>query len=422
MKKLVCLILVLALAPGLMPVVASDATALAASTSSGSSGNIPPELSIQGGEAFYEYLTRFTRNLVAGAGSQEAQLMVIYDWMIRNFTYKDERDGPVIDGSRRPPRSEIPDLAYWYTFDGDNFYINSSLYFAWDLLTSGQGVCDCFSALFAYMAKIIGYDARVAGGQYINTSGRRSGHAWTVIAIDGAWYFFDPQIEASNLKRNRTNSRYNPRHWWKQLATSQQTRSRYYTEYDFSGAPPPPPPPFNDVSRTSPALRAISWANANGIITGQSGLFLPNDNMTREQFALVLWRYSGRPPAGAGSRFVDVPASDVAFNAIAWASERGIVTGRGDRFLPKDNMTRAEMVLMMYRFSRLYGKNLSFDPAALNAFADRGQIVPAAREAMLWGVTHGLITGRGSNMLPNDPVTREQVVLILYRYVHGIGA
>ena len=208
-------------------------------------------------------------------------------------------------------------------------------------------------------------------------------------------------------------------HWGRTITWTRLQQIFNYAQTRY----PPPASPFRDVSEDVTAFPAILWSYNNSIVTGTNdGRFLPKDNMTRDQYALVLWRYMGRPSPGAGRTFVDVPATDIAFNAISWASANGIVTGRGDSFLPKDNMTRAEMVLMMHRVSRLYGKNLSFDPNALNHFADREQIVPAAREAMLWGVTHGLITGRGSNLLPNDPVTREQVVLILYRYVHGIGA
>jgi len=187
--------------------------------------------------------------------------------------------------------------------------------------------------------------------------------------------------------------------------------------------PPDLSSPFIDVLSSSVAFDAINWASNNSIVTGTNdGRFLPGDNMTREQYALVLWRYMGRPSPGAGRTFVDVPASSVAFNAISWASANGIVTGRGDSFLPKDNMTRAEMVLMMYRCSRLYGKNLSYTPDALNPFSDRGDVPAAALDAMRWAVTHRLVTGNAGRLLPNDPVTREQVVLILYRYVHGIGA
>jgi len=190
-------------------------------------------------------------------------------------------------------------------------------------------------------------------------------------------------------------------------------------------APPPVPPPgsvFYDVPNDAVALVAINWAQANGIVTGANGMFYPTDPMTRAQYAFVLWRYSGRPAPRAGGRFSDVSPAHIAYSAITWASENGIVTGTGDnRFMPEDNMTRTQMVLMMYRYSRLRGKSLRADPNSLNSFSDRNQIIPAAQDAMRWGVTNGLITGRDDRLIPNDPVTREQVVLILYRYAHGIG-
>jgi len=178
---------------------------------------------------------------------------------------------------------------------------------------------------------------------------------------------------------------------------------------------------FRDVPTSFVAFNAIKWANDNGIVTGSNGMFYPNDQMTRAQYAFVLWRYSGRPPA-TGHNFTDVPSSHIANTAIAWASEKGIVTGSGNRFMPEDNMTRAQMVLMMYRYSRLNNKNLSSNPNALDQFSDRGQVPAAAQEAMRWAVTHGLMTGNAGRLMPNDTITRAQVVLILYRYVNGIGA
>jgi len=185
----------------------------------------------------------------------------------------------------------------------------------------------------------------------------------------------------------------------------------------------PPVPPYSDVTTATVGYRAIMWAHGNRIVTGTSdGRFLPDDNMTREQYAFVLWRYHGMPAAGVSLRFSDVSPAGVSHIAIAWADANRIITGIGDRFLPENNMTRAEMVLMMYRYSRMNNKNLSFNSNALDTFVDRGEIIPAAHDAMRWAVTHGLLTGRGNTLLPNDPITREQVVIILYRYVHGIGA
>ena len=185
---------------------------------------------------------------------------------------------------------------------------------------------------------------------------------------------------------------------------------------------PAPQPPFADVPNSSPAFNAINWAHSNGLVTGTNdGRFLPEDDMTRAQYAAVLWRYSGRPAPASSGRFADVPSSHVAHTAITWVNENGIVTGVGDRFMPDDKMTREQMVLMMYRYSRLRGRNISSNSNALDSFTDRGEIHAAATEAMRWAVTHSLITGNAGRLLPNDTITRAQVVLILFRYNNTFG-
>jgi len=176
---------------------------------------------------------------------------------------------------------------------------------------------------------------------------------------------------------------------------------------------------FPDVPANHPAVNAINWANHNGIVTGNNGLFLPEDNMTRASYALILYRYEGRPAVSSTGGFSDVPASHVAHTAITWANANGIVTGAGDRFLPEDNMTRAQMVLMMHRYNNLKGRNNTSSSTALDSFSDRGSVPAAAQEAMRWAVTHGMITGNAGRLMPNDPVTRAQVVLILFRYVNA---
>jgi len=175
-------------------------------------------------------------------------------------------------------------------------------------------------------------------------------------------------------------------------------------------------PAFSDVTSGSVAFTAVNWAHGNNLVTGSGDRFYPNDEMTRSQFALVMHRYAGRPPVSSVGRFIDVPVSMVSYGAITWAHENGIITGSGDRFFPNDKMTRAQMVLMLYRYSRLTGKNLHYNPSALDSFSDRGEVSSIVSEAMRWAVTHGLITGNAGRLMPNNSVTRAQVVLILYRY------
>jgi len=190
----------------------------------------PRELIIsENGQAFHRWLTEFTLDLVSGITSREAQLEYIYDFIIRNFTYWDERDGHVIDGSKRPNLAQIPAMQLTLVD-----FSAHELSFARELLATGQGVCDHFAALFAFMAQIIGYDVRVPGGFYINRDGTRVGHAWTAIEISGEWFFFDPQIEASNLKRNRNNAGWVARQWWMQPVSASLTQSRYETRNAYN--------------------------------------------------------------------------------------------------------------------------------------------------------------------------------------------
>jgi len=180
-------------------------------------------------------------------------------------------------------------------------------------------------------------------------------------------------------------------------------------------------PVFRDVPAAAISFNAVQWAHFKRLVTGSNDMFSPDENMTRAQFALVLYRYAGSPPVSSPGRFLDVPASNVAHRAVTWAHTNGIVTGSNGRFLPDDNITREQMALMLFRYNRLYGGNLSSSTAALNPFSDISDVSGAAVEAMQWAVTHGLMTGRGSRLLPGITITREQVILILHRYAYSIG-
>lgn len=207
------------------------------------------------------------------------------------------------------------------------------------------------------------------------------------------------------------------------VANQRYIDGRALLDYGFAeaarrgGDSTPAHPQFTDVPNSSPAFTAVNWARFNGLVTGTTdGLFKPEDEMTRAQYAIILWRYSGRPSPAASGRFSDVPSSHVAHTAITWANDNRIVTGTGDRFLPEANMTRAQMVLMMYRYNNMNGRVSTSSSTALEPFSDRNQIPVVAVEAMRWAVTHGIITGNAGRLLPNDPITRAQVVLILFRY------
>jgi hypothetical protein len=176
---------------------------------------------------------------------------------------------------------------------------------------------------------------------------------------------------------------------------------------------------FTDVSANSASYNAIQWAHATGLVTGNGGRFVPGGNMSRAQFALVMYRYEGRPSLGIRGMFSDVQAGHPACSAVAWAHTNGIVTGDRGRFMPDNNMTKAQMILMLYRYGRDKGYDTSSSRNALDRFSDRSSVPDVAIGAMRWAVTHGLVSGTAGRLTPNVYATREEVVVILHKFVNA---
>lgn len=124
--------------------------------------------------------------------------------------------------------------------------------------------------------------------------------------------------------------------------------------YRQAGSPAAPQDArFSDVEAGSWYGNAAAWAAANGIISGHSSSrFGPNDPLTREQIATILWRAAGSPTSGRGADFSDeVSISPFALQAVNWARGNGIISGKeGNRFDPKGNATRAEVAVILQRY------------------------------------------------------------------------
>ena len=98
---------------------------------------------------------------------------------------------------------------------------------------------------------------------------------------------------------------------------------------------------------------AVLWASQQGLVGGYgNGLFGTNDPVTREQIAVLLWRYAGSPAAEAGADFSDESAiSDYAVQAVDWARASGVVSGaEGNRFLPQSNATRVQVAAILCNY------------------------------------------------------------------------
>lgn len=108
---------------------------------------------------------------------------------------------------------------------------------------------------------------------------------------------------------------------------------------------------FGDVPADQYYANAVAWAAQNGIVSGiDANRFSPNTAITREQLATILYRYAGSPTVSTGlDRFTDASmVSDYAVAPMQWATERGIISGRGNNTLdPKGTASRAEVAQML---------------------------------------------------------------------------
>lgn len=111
---------------------------------------------------------------------------------------------------------------------------------------------------------------------------------------------------------------------------------------------------FSDVSNNAWYAEGVAWATTQGIVGGYgNGQFGPNDNITREQLAVMLWRYAGEPtPIGSELHFADAAkASNWALKALLWTTEHSIINGKGNGILdPGGYATRAETAQMLKNF------------------------------------------------------------------------
>lgn len=164
----------------------------------------------------------------------------------------------------------------------------------------------------------------------------------------------------------------------------------------------------------------VDFVSARELFQGtSSATFSPDTEMTRGMVATVLFRLDGEHKSNVSASFQDVASGNWYTDAVAWAAEKEIVTGYSqDLFAPNDNVTREQLVVMIYRYAKELGLDISANSNAAESFADSGKISSWAGTAMDWAVEAKLIQGKGNGILdPNGTATRAEVAAILERFV-----
>lgn len=181
---------------------------------------------------------------------------------------------------------------------------------------------------------------------------------------------------------------------------------------------------FTDVPEDAWFAEAVNFTAKKGLFQGVSETeFAPGGTMTRAMLVTVMHRLEGSPKPSAGAGFNDVPADTWYSEAVAWARATGVVKGYSDTvFAPDDWITREQMAAILYRYSKNKGYDVS-RRVDFSRYADSGSVSEWAAEAMSWANATGLIIGRTETTLnPGDTATRAEVATILMRFCRLVEA
>ena len=176
--------------------------------------------------------------------------------------------------------------------------------------------------------------------------------------------------------------------------------------------------PFSDVSDNAWYADAVRYVYAHGLMRGANdNAFAPDASTTRGMIVTILYRMEDAPSRLEHSAFEDVPADQYYADAVAWAAANGIVSGYNDRtFGPDDPITREQMAAILYRYANWKGYDVSAR-ADLSVFTDVGAVSSYAVEALQWANAAELVSGTSMTTLtPGAHANRAQVAAILTRF------
>ena len=176
---------------------------------------------------------------------------------------------------------------------------------------------------------------------------------------------------------------------------------------------------YDDAETTAWYHDGVHFVLENGIMVGYgNGIFKPNASTSRAMIVQILYNLEGRPAAADATDFDDVAEGAWYYDAVRWASGAGIIEGYGDgRFGPEDTLTREQMAAIIYRHAKTKGQGFTGAWMFLLDNPDASEVSSWADEAMHWMVMKGLIEGRTGGMLvPQGDGTRAEIATIMMRY------
>ena len=177
--------------------------------------------------------------------------------------------------------------------------------------------------------------------------------------------------------------------------------------------------PFRDVSESEWYYQAIQYNVSHHYILGtNSSTFQPNTKISRAMMVTILWRMVGEPKVTNGKNFPAVKTTDYYYNAVKWASAKGIVNGyNSGKFAPNDDITREQLAVILQNYSKYMKRDVS-KTTSLSKFKDGYKTTGYAQIAVKWAVATGVISGKdkGTRLDPQGTATRAEAAAMIYNY------
>lgn len=199
--------------------------------------------------------------------------------------------------------------------------------------------------------------------------------------------------------------------------TFKMPASRAEIEASFAKIEAEPKLPFADVSSGDWYYDAVVYVYKNGLMDGTGpAAFAPTTVLTRSMAAQVLWNLADSPAVPGTAGFTDMPSDAWYAGAVNWSAARGIVTGYSTgAFGPEDAVTREQLAAMLYRYA-----GTPEPTGSLDGFNDKDAVSDYAADALCWAVDEGLLTGKGGGWLnPAGTATRAEMAAILMRFTES---
>jgi hypothetical protein len=178
--------------------------------------------------------------------------------------------------------------------------------------------------------------------------------------------------------------------------------------------------PFDDVAAASWYYEAVKYVYDNDLMAGDgAGSFNPDVKLSRAMIAQVLYNLEGAEGSYSNS-FSDVAAGKWYTDAIAWAAANNVVSGDGQgHFFPEQNITRQEMAVILYNYANFKGYD-TVPNGNLGAFSDGGKTAAWATDALSWAVGAGVINGANGMVNPTGDASRAEVAQVLQNFCEKV--